>query len=213
MIILPSLGAVGAVGAEVSKEEIRLMLAAIPPRPHYADWLRIASAVWSVLPMAEGARLLHEWSPEEQPGEYAEKHKCRLHQIGVGTLIFLAKQNGFGLHSYRAEKAARERAEESPGVPQSNRIPFRVSGERLRFSKPDVLPTTPPPAAPSLAPVATPAPPPPVATPGRPDPELVRHVAAQLAKIHAAGWITGPDDPDARTFAAACEIFEATPIL
>ena len=83
-------------------EEIAKMLSYIPPRPDYETWLKIASAVWSVLPMLDGAQLLHEWSPEERDGEYASKHKARLKQVGIGSLIHIAKENGYrprGRHS------------------------------------------------------------------------------------------------------------------
>jgi hypothetical protein len=76
-------------------EEIGKMLSHIPPRPDYGDWLKIASAVWSVLPMLDGARLLHQWSPEEKDGEYASKHKSRLQQVGIGSLIHIAKEHGY----------------------------------------------------------------------------------------------------------------------
>lgn len=80
---------------ETTAADIAEMLRFIPPRPDYETWLRIASAVWSVLPMIDGARLLHQWSPEEREGEYAAKHKARLKQIGVGTLALIASQHGF----------------------------------------------------------------------------------------------------------------------
>jgi putative DNA primase/helicase len=80
---------------ETTAEDVAEMLKVIPPRPDYETWLRIASAVWSVVPMADGCRLLHQWSPEEKPGEYAGKHKARLHQIGIGTLVHIASQHGF----------------------------------------------------------------------------------------------------------------------
>ena len=76
-------------------EEIEKMLSHIPPRPDYDTWLKIASAVWSVLPMLDGARLLHQWSPEEKDGEYASKHKSRLKQVGIGSLIHIAKEHGY----------------------------------------------------------------------------------------------------------------------
>ena len=79
-------------------EEIAKMLSHIPPRPDYETWLKIASAVWSVLPLLDGARILHQWSPEEKDGEYASKHKARLKQVGVGTLIHIAKENGYRPH-------------------------------------------------------------------------------------------------------------------
>ena len=80
---------------ETTAADIAEMLRFIPPRPDYETWLKIASAVWSVLPMVDGARLLHQWSPEEKEGEYASKHKARLKQVGVGTLAHIAQAHGF----------------------------------------------------------------------------------------------------------------------
>jgi len=76
-------------------EEIAKMLSHIPPRPDYDTWLKIASAVWSVMGMLDGAQLLHQWSPEEKDGEYASKHKSRLQQVGIGSLIHIAKEHGY----------------------------------------------------------------------------------------------------------------------
>jgi len=80
---------------ETTAADVAEMLKCIPPRPDYETWLRIASAVWSVLPMGPGCELLNQWSPEERPGEYATKHKARLQQIGIGTLVHIASQHGF----------------------------------------------------------------------------------------------------------------------
>lgn len=80
---------------ESTAADIEEMLSFIPSRPDYDTWLRIASAVWSVLPMAEGAHILNKWSPEERDGEYVSKHKARLTQIGVGTLAMMAQAHGF----------------------------------------------------------------------------------------------------------------------
>lgn len=80
---------------ETTSSDIEEMLAFCPPRPDYDTWLRVASAVWSVLPMAEGCQVLHHWSPEEHEGEYASKHRARLQQVGIGTLVHLASQHGF----------------------------------------------------------------------------------------------------------------------
>ena len=75
--------------------EISEMLAKIPAPQPYPEWMRICSAVWSVLPMAEGCRILNDWSPETREGEYATKHKARMTKINVGTLVHLAQQNGW----------------------------------------------------------------------------------------------------------------------
>jgi P4 family phage/plasmid primase-like protien len=80
---------------ETTAADINEMLAVIPPRPDYETWLRIASAVWSVLPLADGCHVLNAWSREEREGEYALKHKHRLAQVGIGTLVHIASQHGF----------------------------------------------------------------------------------------------------------------------
>ena len=78
-----------------TKEQVREMLAFIPKRPDYEQWLRISSAVWSALGEDEGTALLREWSPEEEDGEYDEKFKCRLQQVTAGTLVHIAKEHGW----------------------------------------------------------------------------------------------------------------------
>lgn len=77
-------------GAEVAE-----ILRYLPPRPHYADWVRIISAVGSVLPTEEAVSVLSAWSPEETQGEYASKLGSRLTSVGIGTLIHMAKKHGF----------------------------------------------------------------------------------------------------------------------
>lgn len=74
---------------------VREMLKAIPPRPPYEEWLKIASAVWDALGEADGTAALLEWSPEETAGEYADKFKHRLKDVTAGTLHHRAKENGY----------------------------------------------------------------------------------------------------------------------
>ncbi len=92
---------------ESTADDIEEMLSFIPPRPDYDTWLRVASAVWSVLPALEGAMLLNKWSPEERDGEYMGKHKARLTQIGIGTLAMMAQEHGFDAkEAYRRKRWA-----------------------------------------------------------------------------------------------------------
>jgi putative DNA primase/helicase len=77
------------------KAQIREMLAFVPKRPHYADWIRVVAAVGDALPDDEAIELLKEWSPEEEEGEYAEKLRHRLGDVHVGTLIHLAQEHGW----------------------------------------------------------------------------------------------------------------------
>ena len=83
-------------GSPPTADDCRRLLAAVPPRPPYHDWLRICSAVWSVVSMDEGCRLLAEWSPEELPGEYNAKYADRLARVNFGTLVHYAKAAGYG---------------------------------------------------------------------------------------------------------------------
>ena len=89
---------------ETTGTDIEEMLSFIPTRPDYETWVRIASAVWSVLPAVEGAQLLNKWSPEEKEGEYLLKHRSRLKQVTVGTLAHIAS-----LHGFDARAAGRRR--------------------------------------------------------------------------------------------------------
>jgi hypothetical protein len=78
-----------------SPDEVQALLKAIPPRPDYMDWLKISSAVSSVLCEKLAVALLKEWSPEEKVGEYAAVYRNRLSQIGFGTLVWYARKHGF----------------------------------------------------------------------------------------------------------------------
>lgn len=78
-----------------SPADVAELLRSLPPRPAYDRWLRTASAVWSVLDDATGREVLAAWSPEEVPGEYAEKHAHRLAEVGIGSLIYLARESGW----------------------------------------------------------------------------------------------------------------------
>ena len=71
------------------------MLAVIPPRPEYSEWLKIASAVWDALGEVEGTAALCAWSPEEKEGEYAAKFAKRLTDVHAATLVMRAKAQGW----------------------------------------------------------------------------------------------------------------------
>ena len=90
--------------------DIAEMLSFIPPRPEYGKWLRIASAVWSVLPAGEGAMLLNDWSSEERDGEYMAKHKSRLQRINIGSLVHYAKEGGWRARRGKCRSIARRTA-------------------------------------------------------------------------------------------------------
>jgi hypothetical protein len=85
----------GNAARELDTDTVRAMLAAIPPRPAYDEWLKIASAVWDALGEAEGTAALLAWSPEEKPGEYAAKFAKRLADVHAGTLVMRAREFGW----------------------------------------------------------------------------------------------------------------------
>ena len=125
---------------ETTAADVAEMLKFCPPRPDYETWLKIASAVWSVLPMEEGARLLHQWSPEERDGEYAQKHRSRLQQVGIGTLAHIASLHGFDARAAwnRKRWAGRIRfadGERGPGLgedPAQDTAPLQIVTELTR---------------------------------------------------------------------------------
>lgn len=91
----PSTQTVEPVACELSQDDVRELLRHVPPAPPYDKWIRVASAVWSVLPEAEGTELLEKWSPGKTPGEYSAKFDDRLENISIGTLINFAKEGGW----------------------------------------------------------------------------------------------------------------------
>jgi len=78
----------------LTKEQVRAMLRCIPKRPGYGEWIKVVAAVGDALNDADAIELLKEWSPEEEPGEYANKLDSGFEKIHVGTLIHLARQHG-----------------------------------------------------------------------------------------------------------------------
>jgi hypothetical protein len=80
---------------ELDRNTVREMLAVIPPRPDYNEWLRISSAVWDAVGQEVGTDLLMEWSAEEKSGEYSDKFKHRFNDVKAGTLVYLALENGY----------------------------------------------------------------------------------------------------------------------
>jgi Protein of unknown function (DUF3987)/Primase C terminal 2 (PriCT-2) len=90
----------GASGPELheskpDKATVRNLLAAIPSRPDYEQWLRIIAAVGDALDDGDAIEVLCEWSPEDEPGEYAYKLAHRLEDVHVGTLYHIAKEHGW----------------------------------------------------------------------------------------------------------------------
>lgn len=90
----------------LSAHEVADVLSHIPPRPSYDQWLRIISAVASELPEHEAESVLQAWSPEDRQGEYRQKIRNRLKQVGVGTLLQIASENGFDVKEFNRSRAS-----------------------------------------------------------------------------------------------------------
>jgi hypothetical protein len=107
------------------KAQVREMLAVIPKRPPYHEWVKIISAVGDALSASDAIEVLCEWSAEENEGEYAEKLKTPLDNVSVGTLFHLAEQYGWQRTEQRREKSIQTLLEsELPKIrlPGDNRL-------------------------------------------------------------------------------------------
>jgi putative DNA primase/helicase len=91
----PSVNSSPGRDSKPSKEQVREMLAVIPKRPQYHDWIKLCAAVGDALDESDAIELLNEWSPEEEPGEYAQKLQSGFEKIHVGTLFHLARKHGW----------------------------------------------------------------------------------------------------------------------
>jgi len=83
----------GGAHRELTLEVVREMLAVIP-YPGYDGWLKITNAVWDAVGEA-GTSALQEWAPEKKEGDYERKFKCRLTDVHAGSLVMIAKGNGW----------------------------------------------------------------------------------------------------------------------
>lgn len=177
-----------------TEEDIAGMLQKIPPSPEYGTWMKILSAVFSHLPFSQGARVLNEWSPEKTEGEYFRKHQSRLKEIGIGTLVMLAKEHGWSGSRTKHHGRVIVHRQLTP----THRTPPPLWLQRIQQQQ-----------------ATTPATPPPPPTPAhQPAPEIdmeeARRIAGELLKMHEEGFIEGPDDPDARIYAKALRLFRAS---
>ncbi len=107
-----------------SESQVQEMLAAIPKRPAYDEWLRIASSTFSAVGKEVGIKLLEEWSPPECKDEYGKLFENRLTKIGSGTLVHIATQNGY-VHRTRTHVPA-----DVFPVPAGD-FEYRDSGEKI----------------------------------------------------------------------------------
>jgi hypothetical protein len=190
--------------APPNEQEISAMLAVIPSRPEYQTWLKICSAVFSVLPLEQGCRVLNAWSPEERAGEYAGKHRGRCEKIGIGSLIRIAREHGYRGNADRWQGTIKI----SKALPlPKNRTPLYSSRKKAKPNPTGKNQHTevrdqndPQPKNDKTAEVIA----------KETNDTEAHRIAAELMKAHRLGMIDGPRDPMARTLAAAIRIFDGT---
>ena len=86
--------------SELTAASVAEILRYVPTRPDYPTWIRVIAAVGSVLTHEDAVTVLAAWSPEESPGEYTRKLRNPLKQVGIGSLIHLAKEHGFDAKTF-----------------------------------------------------------------------------------------------------------------
>jgi hypothetical protein len=114
-------------------EEVRALLAVIPPRPDDPMWKRISSAVRDAVGEAAAIPLLKEWSPEEKPGEYAKFFKSPLERVHAGTLVAIAKEHGFDARAAARAKRPAGVVKFSGSATPSNEPPVADPGMKFFY--------------------------------------------------------------------------------
>ena len=89
----------------LTSKDVAEILAYVPSRPPYPDWIRVISGVSSVLSVGDAIPALTAWSPEERPGEYACKLRSPCERIGIGTVIAMATAHGFDASDFVRRRA------------------------------------------------------------------------------------------------------------
>jgi len=114
----------------VAPEHVAEMLACIPVKISYDEWVRIISGVASRFDEDTTVRLIENWSAGKQ-GEVRYKVRHRLQSIGIGSVIYIAKQYGY---KPNRELYADSVHEEAAGVIFKN-VQYRLtqSGNAERF--------------------------------------------------------------------------------
>ena len=198
--------------ATFTEADIAAMLSKTPVPNDYTEWLKICSAVWSQLPAQEGARLLNAWNPERKGFSYLAKHKDRLQKVGIGTLVWLAKQNGWEPRrvchppakvSFKPTPKRTARNSHPSWLPPMQSALKDAPLPELSLTPPSAIEKNALPTHVSKEPVAMS-----VAT--SPQDIEAHRMVAELMKLHKLGVISGADDPDARFFAKVIHQFNGT---
>lgn len=126
------------INGNLSAEHVREMLKTLPPKLDYKDWVRVISGVASKFDEDTTVQLIESWSPGK-PGEVRYKVRHRLERVGIGTVIYLAKQHGYRppRDVYRDTKYAEDAGIEYKSV--KYRLTQAGNGERFADAHRDVV--------------------------------------------------------------------------
>lgn len=95
--VLPAAAPAEPERAGMDDDRVAELLRHIPPRPEYTEWIRVVAATLDACGGDErrAESLLMAWSPEEEKGEYADKLGHALERVSAGTLVYMARSNGW----------------------------------------------------------------------------------------------------------------------
>lgn len=100
-------------------EYCRELLRYIPTRPDYQTWINCIAAAGNTFPESVALSLLLERFTDLLPNEHAQKLRSRLNSVNFGTLVYLARQNGY--------KGKYDGIEHAPPTPRPTPEPDPVS--------------------------------------------------------------------------------------
>ena len=80
---------------EPTPEYCRKLLQYIPQRPDYETWINCIAAAGNTFSEPVALSLLLERFTDLLPNEHAHKLRSRLNSVNFGTLVYLARQNGY----------------------------------------------------------------------------------------------------------------------
>lgn len=84
---------------EVTPEYAKQLISYLPKRPDYRTWIYTISAIGNTFPESTAIEILLSHFQDERTNETVYKVNNRLKDVTFGTLVYLAKENG-----YRPEK-------------------------------------------------------------------------------------------------------------
>ncbi len=118
-------------------EYCRELLQYIPQRPDYRTWIECIAAVGNTFPESTALDLLRSRFEDETPNEHAHKLRLRLNSVNFGSLVRLAKLNGYngnGNAVYYAAPIPQSKSEPEPLIftdADTDSVLHNADGERI----------------------------------------------------------------------------------